>query len=183
MLESRGLITTPDEINYHAFRELEWALNECKTFQPIVKIIGIGGDTSYMFACAELLRQHNVIGLLAGGAYSAHSALFMACRVRFVYETSYLGVHGAGHYSGYGLPMIENDLSVVHTNIEKINKKMAHIFSEANPEWSTKYWLQKLNKIGINCLEVSAKKLVEKYKVARYINGLPLELQKRVGVL
>ena len=174
----RGIITVPKDLDGNGFRQLSWSIDYICTTYPnevdeiVLRINGPGGDQSDMFACVDLIRVEGqsipIHGYLYGEAASAHSVIWAACPRRTVLPNAALAVHSCQTWFPQSIGGQELQRRVA--DIDQINQKMAAIYADAcaaAPYNTAKYWMDVMNDHSTATLQLMAKELVGKYKMAK----------------
>lgn len=189
LLKSRGVITLPYIIDYDVFREIEWALswhdtNKADAWEfPIVKFLGNGGDYTSTTGIGEMLRDYGAIGILAGGCYSGHSIAFMMCLSRYVYPSSYIGIHSAS-IMPYNRPYANADFRIEAETHDYLDNQIAVLFANASEHsdiHDAPFWKKMHEEARLSTKLISANELVHRYGLAADIEQLDTTNLRRLG--
>ena len=163
------------------FRELSWAIAWIKDgFDPdkeddelriVIRCQGIGGDTSDLLACIDLLKTESedgtrIEGYLYGNCASAHAAFWAACPYRYALTRGGIELHSTRHYF-YNTLIAPKDMRLAETDLRRIIPRQAEVFAAAcvDPEYDADYWVSILDEHPSETVYIGAEDLVNKYQM------------------
>ena len=144
-----GILTTPEDIDYLGFRELETCMEylSYKDKQIFMRVIGLGGYMDYGSAISDLVRLHRVTGVLMASAWSAHTIVWAACPFRYIMPSGSIRVHQVQQGTSADTFNQSKTLRQQLESVEIDNAYLANIYSSAcgSKEYGMAYWMEVLS--------------------------------------
>lgn len=165
---SHPCIILPHDIEPETLTNFIEAVHTCPDPDKIVVYCnGWGGDGHTALGIVDFMDSLKnrilFIGVVSGGSYSASSIIFAGCQKRYIGRNSLLGIHGVQNGAWGTQKDIYNGL----TQSKFFNDRVSSIYANASNQ-NKKEWKKILLQNGNMCATFSAKKLVEKLKMAEY---------------
>lgn len=139
-----GIVTTPKNIDYESYRELETCFEyiSYKDRDIYLRVLGWGGYVEHSMSIVDLTRLHDVTGILVGAAYSGSSIIWAGCPKRYVMPNGLLQVHQASVVHREDAVDTANSSYLSLLNLMEDNKTMIEIYSDAcaSPNHKASYW-------------------------------------------
>lgn len=159
------------DLDDEAWRPFYEALSKARQEDdgPIrVIFCGQGGNSDATDALYDIIANDgNIDGYLLGCAYSGHSHVFAACRNRFVYPSSYLGIHEA-RWSIYADNEVDAAWLEQRLNrVRDLNMRQALRYAKVSNK-SIEWWLEQLHAAGYGYTIITACQMVKELAMAEY---------------
>ena len=180
-----NIIVLPADITADTYTMLAETLILRQQQEITLLCAGDGGDSDIAVRIIDLIRAHGgVTGILPGGAYSSHAAIFAACANRYVYPNARLGVHTvalAGSPARADAKYIRQLANDMDATDAVFAETMANACS-TSPWSDERHWEQIFQQAGSGSFRLfGSEHLVSMMGMAKPIAELPRLTQKAVA--
>lgn len=180
------IIVLPADITADTYTMLAETLI-LRQHQPITMLCaGDGGDSDAAVRIIDLICAHGAVtGILPGGAYSSHAAIFAACGKRYVYPKARFGVHAIA-LAGAPARVDAKYARQLANDMDATNRVFITVMAEAcseHPWRSVKHWERNVfREAGSGSYKLfGSEHLVSMLGMARPIAELPRLTQKEAA--